>query len=212
MCFLYFPYVHYSFLIANEWFLASRFSTFPEIIFFNLCNWMRFFFSISLCLAAKLLAYSTLSGIWAYRIFLAVVIDPDKIYGLQNCSYQELNRYKILRYTPAQAYSKKIAILSCYQLHKYIKNCFSSPFYWLSAQMVRHKQIVSNYLFQFQSWFYPTIPKTSFLADVFCFFLWKFLFFAFIFLDFVEQFIKICYGIALSLSARHFLSATNSNG
>ena len=156
-------------MTLNEWFLSSKFSSIPEIIFYDIFQWLRFFLFLLICFLAKITAYAALNGLWFYKIFVVILLDPDKIFDSRKPSPRALNRYKDKGYTPIQAYSRRYLILSCYQLHEYIDNGFCRLFHWLRSFLEHHERSITRHLFLVQDYFFPHFPTEGLIVDTFSF-------------------------------------------
>ena len=136
--------------MLNDWFLSSSLAALPEFIFFDIYQWMKFIFCLLISFSTKLIAYLILFGFWTYKIIIAIVLDPDKIFDSRKPSRRCLNRYQNRGYTPLQAYSKRYLILSCYQLHEYVDNGFCRFFSWLRRFLITKEHLVIGFLFKTQ--------------------------------------------------------------
>ena len=120
----------YSIWMLDDWFLSLKFASIPELIFYKTFQWTWFIPLLSFCFVENLTAYMTLIGLWTYKIFIVIIIDPDNFFHKRSSSAWAFNRYQQHGYTPAQAYSRKYMILSYYQLHEYINNGYCDFFNW----------------------------------------------------------------------------------
>ena len=153
-------------MTVNQWFLSSKFALFPEIIFHGIFQWFRFFLFLLICFLAKICAYAVLNGIWFYKIFVVIILDPDKIFESRKLSPCALNRYKSKGYTPMHAYSRKFLVLSCYQLHEYIDNGYCRIFFWLRSFLEPQERLIIRYLFLIQDCCFPHFPTEGFIVDI----------------------------------------------
>ena len=183
----------------NDWFLSSNLATIPELLFFDIYQWLRFFACLLISFLAKLMAYFALLGLWFYKVSIAIIIDPDKVFNSSKPSRRRFNRYQNRGYTPLQAYSRKYIILSCYQLHEYIDNGFCRFFFWLRTFLIQKEHLVIGLLFRTQNYFYPTLPEKGPIMDILCFSVWIFPFLTLTFLDFLERLFVATYHFLFQL-------------
>ena len=115
-------------------FLTSPMASIPELFFLDLLQWTWFHLCLLICLTSKFLAYFILAALWTFKVFLCIFIEPDKIFSWSKPSVRAYNRYVDNGYQPISAYSRKYIILSCFQLHEYVDNGFSSFFHWMQTK------------------------------------------------------------------------------
>ena len=78
---LYVAYFLYSASNLSYWFLSTPIACFPEILLFDILQWIYFFLCLLLCLASKNMTNFLFVLLWNFKVFLCILVDPNKVFS-----------------------------------------------------------------------------------------------------------------------------------